>query len=370
MRLFRSTLLTAGILLRRFSAGSTEGPVSALRSLLPLDVQQEFENVNRRQVAISRLCELSPDSTVERCGRQVDTFYLPLYFYFRELLRRHRDSGKSSPLFIGVSAPQGCGKTTLTTLIEELFEQDGSVCVSCSIDDFYLTGAAQDELAATNPTNPLLQYRGNAGTHDLALLSDTLDRLRGSVTGAVRVPRYDKSLRGGRGDRAPEESWRELRVGSAADIVLFEGWMLGFEPLPAPAVPPELAQVNELLRRYEPVHAAMDAWLVLAVESTDYVYRWRLQAEQNMGRQNKPRLSDDQVKDFVDRFMPAYRAYLPGLYERGPAGRGGVESGTNQVNSDGTAVSSHQLQGHSKKKSALKILLGPDRNLLGAELIP
>ena len=366
MRFFRSTLLTAGILLRaRFSAGSTEGPVSALRSLLPVDVQQEFENGSRRQVAISRLCELSPDSTVERCGRQVDTFYLPLYFYFRELLRRHRDSGNSSPLFIGVSAPQGCGKTTLTTLIEELFDQDGSMCVSCSIDDFYLTGAAQDELAAANPTNPLLQYRGNAGTHDLTLLSDTLDRLRGSAIGPVRVPRYDKSLRGGRGDRAPEESWRELGVGSAADIVLFEGWMLGFEPLPVHAVPPELAQVNEFLRRYEPVHAAMDAWLVLAVESTDYVYRWRLQAEQNMGRQNKPRLSDDQVKDFVDRFMPAYRTYLPGLYGRGPAGRGGVKTKTNQVNSDGTTVSH---QSHSTK-SVLKILLGPDRNLLGAELI-
>ena len=27
-----------------------------------------------------------------------------------------------------------------------------------------------------------------------------------------------------------------------------------------------------------------------------------------------------QVKDFVDRYMPAYHAYLPQLYEQGPAG--------------------------------------------------
>ena len=25
-----------------------------------------------------------------------------------------------------------------------------------------------------------------------------------------------------------------------------------------------------------------------------------------------------QVKDFVDRYMPAYKAYLPQLYEKGP----------------------------------------------------
>ena len=25
-----------------------------------------------------------------------------------------------------------------------------------------------------------------------------------------------------------------------------------------------------------------------------------------------------QVKDFVDRYMPAYKAYLPGMYSQGP----------------------------------------------------
>lgn len=26
-----------------------------------------------------------------------------------------------------------------------------------------------------------------------------------------------------------------------------------------------------------------------------------------------------QVADFVDRYMPAYRAYLPGMYQNGPS---------------------------------------------------
>ena len=46
----------------------------------------------------------------------------------------------------------------------------------------------------------------------------------------VRIPRYDKSARGGRGDRAPEEEWEV--VSARPEIVLLEGWMLGFEALP------------------------------------------------------------------------------------------------------------------------------------------
>ncbi len=41
----------------------------------------------------------------------------------------------------------------------------------------------QSALAAANPSNPLLQYRGNAGTHDLELGSRTLQALK-----ALRSP--------------------------------------------------------------------------------------------------------------------------------------------------------------------------------------
>ena len=32
----------------------------------------------------------------------------------------------------------------------------------------------------------------------------------------------------------------------------------------------------------------------------------------------RPAMTDEQVAGFVDRFMPAYRLYLPGLYRSGP----------------------------------------------------
>ena len=44
----------------------------------------------------------------------------------------------------------------------------------------------------------------------------------------VPIPRYDKSQQGGRGDRAPRDTWPVVR--GPVDVVLFEGWMLGFRP--------------------------------------------------------------------------------------------------------------------------------------------
>ncbi|GFH19293.1 uncharacterized protein HaLaN_16219 [Haematococcus lacustris] len=67
----------------------------------------------------------------------------------------------SSP--VGISAPQGCGKTTLVEQLQQLFSATGSAAASVSVDDFYLT----------------FKYRGNAGSHDLQLGSSSLRALRG-----------------------------------------------------------------------------------------------------------------------------------------------------------------------------------------------
>ena len=59
----------------------------------------------------------------------------------------------------------------------------------------------------------------------------------------------------------------------------------------------------------------MDSWLVVQVEDPTYVFKWRLQAEHAMRASGKSGMTDEQVADFCDRFMPAYKAYLPGLYK-------------------------------------------------------
>jgi D-glycerate 3-kinase len=79
-----------------------------------------------------------------------------------------------------------------------------------------------------------------------------------------------------------------------------------------------LKEVNSFLRSYDALHQLVGAWVVLQVQDPTVVYTWRLQAERAMIAAGKSGLTDMQVRDFVDRFMPAYRAFLPALYAKGP----------------------------------------------------
>ena len=64
----------------------------------------------------------------------------------------------------------------------------------------------------------------------------------------------------------------------------------------------------------------------MAVDDVAVVYEWRLQAERMMRAAGKPSLTDDQVADFVSRYMPAYETYLPRLYSEGPQRRPGIDA--------------------------------------------
>ena len=279
-------------------------------------------------------CPEAPADLDPAVATRVYHLYLPIYFFMRHQLQQHRGlaaeaAGASPTMALGLSAPQGCGKTTLVELLVDRFAADGIACAAVSIDDFYLTGAAQDALATAHPSNPLFQVRGNAGTHDLPLGTRVLTELKRPPDGAapqpVRLPRYDKAARAGRGDRAPESTWPEV---PRADVVLLEGWMAGFAALPADAAVlgehPGLAEVNARLAGYRAWDALMDAWVVLGVDDPAHVYEWRLQAERAMAAAGRPGMSDEQVADFVSRYMPAYRAYLPALYAAAAKGARGV----------------------------------------------
>ncbi|GIL73541.1 hypothetical protein Vretimale_5245 [Volvox reticuliferus] len=249
-------------------------------------------------------------------------YYLPVYWWVSQQLERHRREGHQTALVLGISAPQGCGKTTIVEQLEQLCNWLGRPAASVSIDDFYLTNADQTALAASNPDNRLLQLRGNAGTHDLALGTETLKQLRGLTTPgqSVAVPRYDKSAYGGRGDRAAASTWPV--VSGPLDVVFFEGWMSGFSPVDPPAaeaVEPALVAVNEHLKSYKAAwDELVDSWLVVRIGDPQWVYKWRLQAEERMKASGKSGMTAEQIADFVSRFIPAYSAYLPGLYAAGP----------------------------------------------------
>lgn len=144
--------------------------------------------------------------------------------------------GPCPPLFVAVQGPQGSGKTFLTNrLQEDLSSPPHSLSVAIlSIDDLYLPHDQLVAVAQSNPHNKLLQGRGPPGTHDVQLGTQILKQLKhinepqehgGSAS--VQVPHFDKSLHGGEGDRA--EAGTAVR--SPLDVVVLEGWCVGFYPV-------------------------------------------------------------------------------------------------------------------------------------------
>ena len=238
--------------------------------------------------------------------------YLPVLFFSLAHVR----AAASRPALVGLQAPQGAGKTTLGRTLLSVLPQFGLRGISVSIDDFYLTREEQTALAARHPGNPYLEHRGYPGTHDVTLGERTLAALKndlggrsfGDATAEVALPVYDKSAHGGRGDRAPESDWR--KVTGPLDLVIVEGWMLGFEPVAAKRIADaHLAEPNRALADYDRWHRLLDAFVVLRAIDSRYVLEWRVEAEERMKADGRPGLSRADIEDYVRRFLPAYQVW-------------------------------------------------------------
>ncbi|KAM7254330.1 hypothetical protein ACFE04_032012 [Oxalis oulophora] len=277
---------------------------------------------------LSRLFQLNEMSLTEPQKARFYHYYVPVFLWCEDQISKHasqfKDGEDVPPLVIGFSAPQGCGKTTLVFALAHLFQVTGRKIATSSIDDFYLTHEGQAKLREENPGNSLLEYRGNAGSHDLELSVETLTGLSKLTKEGMKMklPRYNKSAYSGKGDRADPSTWPE--VAGPLTAILFEGWMLGFKPVSneiVKAVDPQLEIVNKNLEAYyDAWDKFVKAWVVIKITDPSCVYQWRLQAEIAMREEGKPGMSDEEVKDFVSRYLPAYAAYLPTLYSEGPKG--------------------------------------------------
>jgi D-glycerate 3-kinase len=226
------------------------------------------------------------------------------------------------PLLVGLQAPQGAGKTTLASHLLSALADRHLRGASVSIDDFYLTREEQLALAASHPGNPYLEHRGYPGTHDVELGAGTLGALSAlGGHGSARVPVYDKSQHGGRGDRAPQAEWRD--VTGPLDLVVVEGWMLGFEPVPEAEIrDPLLMAPNRALAAYDRWHQRLGAFVVLRASDPTHVLSWRVEAEENAKAAGRPGLTREQIEDYVRRFLPAYALWAG----RAPARFGDAET--------------------------------------------
>ncbi|TPX38179.1 hypothetical protein SmJEL517_g00240 [Synchytrium microbalum] len=242
------------------------------------------------------------------------------------------------PLVIGISGPQGAGKTTLVRNISAgLSSAPHSLnVVAFSLDDLYLPFEKQTQVAASNPGNKLVELRGNPGTHDVALGRRTLETLR--QNGTTPIPSYNKAANDGKGDQNPPSTWTTVQP--PFHIILFEGWSMGFKSLAeteleaaykALSKDPDsetrkhsfehIKLLNEGARVWEREWYPMfDTFVHICCKDIHWVYDWRIEAENTMRKElNKPDagMSDSELIDFVSRFMPFYELGLPRLTKVG-----------------------------------------------------
>lgn len=222
-----------------------------------------------------------------------------------------KDLGR--PLIQGILGGQGTGKTTMSRILSLILQQLGYRTLSLSLDDLYKTYS--DRLALMQQ-DPRLIWRGPPGTHDIDLGLSLLDQLRQGKS-PVSVPRFDKSAYSGAGDRTTPE------IVENVDIVLFEGWFVGVQPIdpesftnaPAPIITDEdrvfARDMNDQLRNYRPLWQHLDSLIVLY--PTDYrcSLEWRKQAEKQMIATGKPGMTDAEIEKFVKYF---WRALHPELF--------------------------------------------------------
>lgn len=231
-------------------------------------------------------------------------------------------SANGRALCVGLSAPQGSGKSTLCERLVRALAHEGVRACALSIDDVYLTRDEQRAVTLAHPGNRYLDVRGYPGTHDVPLGARTLDALLTAREGErVRVTRYDKGAFDGAGDRAPASAWSSLE--GPFDVVLFEGWMLAFEPVADEFVrdDPAFAECNALLRGYAAWRARVDRWVLMEGERVEHVIGWRVQAERARREREGRGMSDAQARAYIERFVPAYERWGARCFERakGPA---------------------------------------------------
>ena len=229
-------------------------------------------------------------------------------------------------LIQGILGVQGTGKTTLCQVLTLILGKLGYSTVSLSLDDLYKTYVDRQNLQKADPR---LIWRGPPGTHDIDLGISVLDKLRASKTAElaafdspkIEIPRFEKSAWGGAGDRSQSE------LISGADIVLFEGWFVGVNPVADARLNEFLAaapfpistegdcqfarDMNAKLHDYLPLWKRLDRLMVLYPRDYRLSQVWRNQAEREMMAAGKSGMSEAEINRFVEYF---WKALHPELY--------------------------------------------------------
>jgi uridine kinase len=117
----------------------------------------------------------------------------------------------SNPRVFAISGPVGAGKSTVATAVASSLANVGMRAVALSLDDFYLSRQERERRG--------IAWRAAPGSHDIDLMVQTLAAIQDGSR-PLFLPRFDPS----RDDRSADECLED-----APDVVLFDGWIIGYD---------------------------------------------------------------------------------------------------------------------------------------------
>lgn len=283
------------------------------------------------------------------------SFILPKVRAFKDAIQK--EDGRPRSFVLGLSGMQGSGKSTWAKSLAERFRSTYQLkTIILSLDDLYHTHENLIKIREQNPSNKLFSNRGQPGTHDEVLAEQFFSSLLAGE--AVDVPSFDKSKFDGEGDRVPQSEWEHVSSSPPVDVIIFEGWCLGFQAISDDQLEERWAAskqvdtaivdkdtlstmlmrthalehlkvINDNLRRYNETFMGpekFDYFVHLDTEHLHNVYRWRIQQEEALRALKGTGQTDEQVIAFVQVYMPAYEIYLDRLRQEAfPAGRHGIQ---------------------------------------------
>ena len=204
---------------------------------------------------------------------------------------------------VGLSGLPGCGKSSLAAWIQQVSRELGLSLAVVSLDDFYWPAEKMDLAMAGNPWSV---PRALPGSHDLALMQQCLQEW--TAGGDWNAPRFDKSLRQGRGDRA---GW----TSSTAEVVLLEGWFVGASPDATSSLDPQLSaaeqqyrpEVLSALQNYQSSWLQLSELWHLRAPAVSATRLWKTQQENSMQAAKGVQLP----KQDLDQFIRMIETALP-----------------------------------------------------------
>jgi len=223
------------------------------------------------------------------------------------------------PYFLGIQGTQGSGKSTFAGFIKRILEEEfGKNCLVLSLDDFYLTKAERETLS--QEVHPLLMTRGVPGTHDIGLLSQTIEQINSLQAGqSISVVTFNKAL----DDRADPKDWQSIT--EPQDVIILEGWCVGVsaqsqDDLAEPINELEANEdvdgkwrgyVNQQIgQNYQSIYDQFDGLAVLLAPSFECVFQWRTKQEQKLidklnsqGESLNDTMSPAEIKRFISHYQ-------------------------------------------------------------------